>query len=253
MRIRKYEVNLESPWIAVIYFFRHHRFIRTLHLIAYTLGIFVPMSKNHVLIFDFDGTIADTFHYLLRIGNRLSDEFHFKKIEPGEVEALRSTSVLDAVRHLGVPLLKIPTIIARAKKELHKEIASVEPVDGLKETLLQLKSLGCQLGILTSNSSKNVTSFLENHEMDFFDFVRATPKIWSKNRSLRALMDDRNLALSEVIYIGDETRDIIAAKKAGIRSAAVTWGYNARNTLEAHQPDYLVHRPRQLFRLLKPA
>jgi phosphoglycolate phosphatase len=208
------------------------------------------MNKNHALIFDFDGTIADTFHYLLRISNRLSEEFHFKKIEPGEVEDLKGKTVRETIRHLNIPLLKIPMIIARAKRELHKEMALVEPIQGLKENLLQFKSLGHKMGILTSNSSKNVTVFLENNEMDFFDFICATPKIWSKNRSLKILMDKNHLDPSEVIYIGDETRDIVAAKKAGIRSAAVTWGYNSRKALEAHHPDYLVHSPRELFQVM---
>jgi len=211
------------------------------------------MKKNHVLIFDFDGTIADTFHYLLRIGNRLSEEFQFNKIDPDEVEDMKDKNVQEAIRHLNIPILKVPMIVAKAKSELHKEIASVEPIEGLKEILLQLKSLGHSMGILTSNSSKNVMSFLGNHELNFFDFIRATPKIWSKNWGLKALMDDNHLKLSDVIYIGDETRDIDAAKKAGVRSAAVTWGYNSCKALEAHHPDYLIHNPQELFQLLKPA
>ena len=66
-------------------------------------------------------------------------------------------------------------------------------------------------------------------------------------------MKDKDLKLSEMIYIGDETRDIQAAKKAGIRSAAVTWGYNSRKALEAQSPDYLIHSPQELFHLFQPS
>ncbi len=107
------------------------------------------MKDNPVLIFDFDGTIADTFHYLLRIGNRLSEEFDFNKIKPDEVNEMKDKSVRETIQHLNIPLLKVPMIVARAKKELHKEIASVEPIEGLKEILLQLKSLGHKMGIKT--------------------------------------------------------------------------------------------------------
>jgi HAD superfamily hydrolase (TIGR01549 family) len=207
------------------------------------------MKKNPVLIFDFDGTIADTFHYLLKIGNRLSEEFHFNKIHPDEVNDMKDKSVHETIQHLNIPLLKVPMIVAKAKKELHKEIASVEPIEGLKEILLQLKSLGHKMGILTSNSSKNVMDFLKHNELDLFDFIGTTSKIWSKNWGLKTLMEDNGLTLSEVIYIGDETRDIKAAKKAGVRSAAVTWGYNSRKVLEAQNPDYLIHTPQELFKL----
>ena len=140
-------------------------------------------------------------------------------------------------------------IIARAKTELHKEIASVEPIKDLKETLLKIKSLGHKIGILTSNSSKNVTDFLQHNELNFFDFISTTSKIWSKNWGLKNIIDDNGLELSDVIYIGDETRDIGAAKKAGIRSAAVTWGYNSRKALKAQNPDYLLHSPKELLQL----
>ncbi|MBN1869004.1 MAG: HAD-IA family hydrolase [Candidatus Omnitrophica bacterium] len=207
------------------------------------------MNNNPVLIFDFDGTIADTFHYLLRIGNRLSEEFHFNKIRPDEVEEMKDKNVQETIRHLNIPLLKIPMIVAKAKKELHKEIDSVEPIEGLKEILLQLKSKGHKMGILTSNSSKNVLGFLKNNGLDFFDFIYTTSKIWSKNWGLLSLMNENGLKCSEVIYVGDETRDIKAAQKAGIRCAAVTWGYNSQKALEAQHPDYLIHSPKDLLQL----
>jgi phosphoglycolate phosphatase-like HAD superfamily hydrolase len=207
------------------------------------------MNKKHVLIFDFDGTIANTFYYILRIANRLSDEFQFNKISPNEVENLKNKNVYEAIQHLNIPLLKVPMIVAKAKNELNKEINSIEPIEGLKEILLQMKFFGHQMGILTSNSSKNVMEFLNNHQLNFFDFIQTTPKIWSKNRSLKTLMNANKLQLSDVIYIGDETRDIDAAKKAGVRSAAVTWGYNSSKALEARNPDYLIHTPKDLARL----
>ena len=131
------------------------------------------MKKDPVLIFDFDGTIADTFHYLLKIGNRLSEEFNFNKIDSDEINDMKDKTVRETIRHLNIPLLKVPMIVAKAKKELHKEIDSVEPIKDLKETLLQIKSLGHQMGILTSNSSKNVMGFLEllNHDADLFGFL----------------------------------------------------------------------------------
>lgn len=209
------------------------------------------MLKNSTLIFDFDGTIADTFHYLIRIGNRLAEEFGFSRIEPGEVDHLKDKNVRETIAHLNIPLLKIPMIVAKAKKELYKEITSVEPIDGLKDILLQLKKLGLKMGIVTSNSANNVMGFLDNNNLNFFDFVHTTSKIWSKNRSLKFLIQEYQLITSKVVYIGDETRDIIAAQKAGICSIAVTWGYNSTKALIAHQPDYLIHTPQELVQLFQ--
>jgi len=211
----------------------------------------MPMNKQFLLIFDFDGTIADTFHYLIKIGNRLSKEFGFKQIKEDEIDGMKDKSVLETIKHLNIPFLMIPMIVAKAKKELHKEIDSVKPIDGLKEALQQLKSLGFKMGILTSNSMKNVVGFLKNNEIDLFDFIHATPKIWSKNRSLLGLIEEYLTEGAEPIYIGDETRDIIAAQKAGVRCAAVTWGYNSPKALQGQSPDYIVNDPQDLIRLFQ--
>ena len=203
--------------------------------------------KNSILVFDFDGTIADTFENLLRISNTLSAEFNYSKIEPNEVEELKNKSSQEIIEYLGVPIMKIPTIVAKAKNKLHHEMAFIKPVAGLKEILLKLKSFGFCIGILSSNSQENVMKFLKKHHLDFFDFITTTSKIWSKNTSLKKLMVNLKADPAEVIYIGDETRDILAAKKAGVKVIAVTWGYNSSKALKALQPDYLVHSPEDLM------
>jgi len=126
------------------------------------------MNTNDVLIFDFDGTIADTLHFLIEIINRLSKEFGFKTIAAHEITELKDKSVGEVIQHLNIPLLKVPIIAAKARIELHKEIKSVQPAEGLKDMLQQLKSLGVKMGILTSNSLKNVMEFLKHNELDLF-------------------------------------------------------------------------------------
>jgi len=205
--------------------------------------------KNNVLVFDFDGTIADTFHYILNLSNQFSSEFNFKEIAPHEVEGMKDKTSQEVIKHLGVPLFKIPFIVAKAKKELEKDISEIQPVEGLKEILRQLKNFGYKMGILSSNSSENVLKFLKNHDLDFFDFIGTTSKIWSKNTSLSKLMQDEGLSPETTVYVGDETRDIEAAKKAGVKCVAVTWGYNSQKALKKHNPDYLVTKPDELFQL----
>ncbi len=208
------------------------------------------MSNNiKMLIFDFDGTIADTFQQTMLITNILSDEFNFKKVYPHEVELLKGKTVQEVIRHLNVPILKIPNIVAKARSELHKQINSIEPVDGLNEILSLLKQAGVQMGILTTNSQKNVEYFLKTNNLEIFDFIHSTSRVWGKNHGLRKLMSEQKLAPEEILYIGDETRDIEAAKKEGIKVVAVTWGYNSHALLERFDPDFIVHTPAELLQI----
>jgi len=207
--------------------------------------------KNSILIFDFDGTIADTFQNILNISNRLASEFKFKRIEPHEKEEMKDKTSKEVTKLLEVPLMKIPAIVAKAKKELHKEMNDVKPTEGFEETLIELKKWCKSIGILTSNSSENVLKFLESHNLDIFDFITTTSKIWSKNTGLKKLMKKHEFDSKDVLYVGDETRDIEAAKKVGIKVIAVSWGYNSSKALAKHKPDYLIHNPKELLGLFK--
>ncbi len=209
----------------------------------------LSFMKNHVLIFDFDGTIADTFQFILDLSEQLAKDFHFKKIKPQEIDQLKNNTLTQTIQHLNIPILKIPLILARTRKEIHKNITQIEPIKGLADVLLQIKNLDIKMGILSSNSTKNIKKFLKNHNLDLFDFINSSSKLWGKNHSLTRIIKRNRLPFKKILYVGDETRDIEAAKKIGIKSIAVTWGYNSAKALKAKKPDYLVHTPKQLIQL----
>jgi phosphoglycolate phosphatase len=208
------------------------------------------MSNNiKMLLFDFDGTLADTFQHTMRITNILSDEFKFKKVHDHEVEFLKGKTVHEIIKHLNVPILKIPSIVTKARSELHKQIDSIQPIEGLKEILPLFKRAGLRMGILTTNSQDNVKKFLDMHDLKMFDFIVSTSRVWGKNHGINKLLKQENLSHSDLLYVGDETRDIEAAQKAGVRVVAVTWGYNSYRALEKFQPDYIAHTPAELFNI----
>ena len=88
--------------------------------------------------------------------------------------------------------------------------------------LKKLKSEGYKLGIFSSNSTDNVTKFLKIHGLDFFDHITTYPRIWKKHKGLKKFMKRNFFKPNQIIYIGDETRDAVAARKAKIKFAAVT-------------------------------
>lgn len=206
--------------------------------------------KIKVLIFDFDGTIADTFHSMIEISNHLAGEFNFKKIEAHEVEDYKDKTSQEMLKLLNVSILKVPRIALRAKKELNKKIHTIKPVKGLTEILREIKSLDYKMGILTSNSLENVNKFLKHHDLDLFDFVVTSSRFWGKNHGLKKLILQKGYAPQDILYVGDETRDIEAARKSGISITAVTWGYNSFQALKNFKPDYILHSPQELLQLL---
>lgn len=208
------------------------------------------MKHKKIIIFDFDGTIADSLHIVVKIINHLSEKYGYRKMTPGREEEFRGKSFQEAVRDAGLISFRLPFIIRAGKIELAKRMDQVQPFRGMPSTLKALHDNGFQLGIITSNSQPNVREFLDRHDMlNMFDFIY-TSSMLGKKKLLNRAMKTYGLKPNQVIYVGDETRDIEAAKQAGVECIAVSWGYNSKPILEEYQPHYLLDTPHQLTDLL---
>lgn len=215
------------------------------------VGKFVPVPKPiQCLIFDFDGTIADTMQQSLRIVNRLAAKYGFRALTEEEVPKAREMGTSEFIRFMKVPRLKIPRILAEGRRLLHDEIHTIKPIPGFAEVLPQLKKKVPHMGIITSNAKENVEAFLERHKLRYFDFISISPKLTGKAKNLKATMKVFTLDEAEVAYVGDETRDIKAAKKADVIPVAVTWGFNNETALRGRGPKHVVHHPRELLELI---
>ena len=64
------------------------------------------------------------------------------------------------------------------------------------------------------------------------------------------IIEKNKLNYSETYYVGDEVRDIKAAKKAGIYSIGVTWGYNGKTIMDKENPDLVADKPQDIIKFL---
>ena len=201
-----------------------------------------------VILFDFDGTIADTYQAVANITNQLSDEFGYKALNEEELLLIKNLSSREIVKRSEISIFKLPFLVRRIRLELNKEIAELDAIPDMVRVLLKLKKRNYILGIVTSNIEENVDIFLNKHGLDsVFSFMYSGTAIFGKHRVLRQVIKERKLEKSDVIYVGDETRDVRSARKSGIAMIAVSWGFNAAEILQEHKPDYLVDRPQELL------
>lgn len=203
-----------------------------------------------VIVFDFDGTLADTFEIAFEIVNKLADEFRFRKLTREDLEHARDMRTRELMKFLGVSPTKLSRIGARGTAALHAQIDRVVPLPGIPELVRELHRRHFALGIITSNSEDNVRTFLRNHDLDLFQFVRSSSKLLGKAREIKQVMKNFHFAPGDMLFVGDETRDIEAAHKAGIPIAAVSWGYNSRRSLLGMNPGKLYDRPENLLEIL---
>lgn len=207
-------------------------------------------SRPSLLLFDFDGTIADTFQAGVEILNLMAPDFGYRPLAPADVPRARDMRTRELMRFLGIPATRMAKISERGKAELHKRMGEVVPLAGMADLVRQLKQDGFQLGILTSNSVENVSAFLKRFDLEIFDFVHTSSKLSGKGRVIRKILKERKLTARQVLLIGDEVRDIEAAQETGIHIAAVTWGYNSRLAIESQKPDHLIESPNDLRELV---
>lgn len=203
------------------------------------------------LIFDFDGTIADTLSEGFSIFNQLARENDFQPVSQEQLTELRALDTTELLTRLDIPKRKIPLLVTKGLRLLRSRIRDLPLIEGMAEVLPQLRKRADCFGILTSNAVDNVEAFLEAHGLrDLFTFISSTSKLTGKAKHLRAIARTFSLRSEQMLYIGDEIRDLRAARKAHIPAVAVTWGLNSEASLAAEHPRFLVHSPSELLEIL---
>ncbi len=201
------------------------------------------------IIFDFDGVIVDTAHHYAHIFNELADGFRCKKVQEEDVDLLKSMSADEILKHLNITWWKLPWVVVRMKWEVNKHVEELPLVPGIPEVLHELRERGFSLAILTTNSKKNVKDYLLHHDLEFFDQLLGNTGVKNKWRSILKFSRRFKVAKKDMLYIGDEVRDIHSCRRAGISVAAVTWGYNSGERLKAEDPDFFVDTPEGLIQM----
>lgn len=204
-----------------------------------------------LLVFDFDGTIADTLSDSLEIVNQLAVEFGFNQLHDEDLARAKDMTLAQLIRFLRIPKRKVPILLARGRKMLRSRIETTPLCAGMGETLQRLQEEGWPMGVLTSNSRENVEAFCKAHQLNPFYFISSVSRLSGKHKYIRSILRTFSFRSDQILYIGDEARDVKAAKKVRVPMAACTWGYNSEAALKLYKPEFLVNEPAELLEVLQ--
>ncbi len=205
---------------------------------------------NKYCVFDFDGTIADSGIVVLDLLNELSVKYNFKPIQVNDVNNLLKLSIKERCELLNISLYKLPFLMIDLKKRYNKNIVSLKIFKDMYNTIYKLKNMGINLIILSSNSKENIQKFLTKNNMDVFVEIYSSNNLFGKEKVIDKFIKNYNVNKQDIIYIGDEERDIIACKKSDIRVIAVTWGYDSFYLLNKNNPDFIVNKPNEIINIV---
>lgn len=188
-------------------------------------------------VFDFDGTLADSFPYFISVFNTLAARYRFRPVAADEVEGLRHLGAGEMMRHVGLPRWKLPFVARAFTRMMAREAGTVELFPGTEAMLGHLAGRGVRLALVSSNSRANVARVLGDATLARFDHVACGAPIFGKRRRILQTLRACGVRADEAIYIGDQPTDAQAARAAGVAFGAVTWGYAAPAALLALQPE----------------
>lgn len=211
-----------------------------------------PRGPYAAVIFDFDGTLSDSGDWFLSIADELADRFNFRRVAPGEVEGLRGKTTGEVIRHVGIPRWKLPRIGKYVQARFREDAARIHLFPGVSEMLARLNDEGVRIAICTSNSEENARLILGAENVARVECFESGASLFGKAPKFKRLMKRMGLATDQVISIGDETRDLMAARKVGIAAGVVLWGYANREILAQLHPDVMFETPDAIVDLLTP-
>jgi phosphoglycolate phosphatase len=190
-----------------------------------------------LIIFDFDGVLADSGPWMESVFNDIARKFGFREVDAEGIEKLRNMGAREGMRMLGVRLWHLPKI-AKHLRAINAQ-ADIDLVPGVPQMLDRLSARGIKLAIVSSNAESNVRRVLGPLASHIGAFSCGA-SMFGKARKLKAVARAAGVPFDQVLCIGDETRDIEAARRVGLPCAASTWGYATEAAMQKVGPDYIL-------------
>ncbi len=211
------------------------------------------------LTFDMDGTLGDTHSLCVEAYRRCTRELTGRLPSAQEVEEKFGVSDRGVLGQLlgmdpedeRLPIAKLVEVYER----LHTRMAP-GPVEGIRETLEELRGMGLLLAVITGKEHYTALPTLRRYGMEnsFQRVLYGTPSHNNKAEQLTSLLNTWKLSASELIYVGDMPSDIRMAHEAGVRIINAAWAAEATRWREeclALKPDFRLTHVSELCPLVK--
>ena len=208
------------------------------------------MPKYKLVLFDSDGTLADTLPWASAAFNQLAEKYGFNQASHADHEAFRHLSMKEMLRRAKIPLWRLPLLVTGIRKLMAEHVHEFSLFDGISESLKQLSRSGVILGIVSSNSRENVSAILGSENAALIKHFACSASLFGKAPKLRSVLRASGVSAHEAIYIGDETRDAEAAHKVGMAYGAVAWGYHPLDMLRSQSSAEYFTQPSEIGRKL---
>lgn len=209
-------------------------------------------EPKKVFIFDFDGTLADSAPIIRSIYTDLAAKKKWKVLTDEDYEMLRHGTIRDARRWSGIPIWQYPLLVRAVKKLMTLEAEKVSLFPGTAELVKKLHGHNSDLYVLSRNAPSTIYKVFERYGIEDKIQVlnRRKRSFGSKAAAITELIRKKKYDKKHIWMIGDEVRDIQAAKSAGVNSVAIEWGIQDISILERFEPTKVAATVSELQQIL---
>lgn len=208
--------------------------------------------KYRMVIFDFDGTLADSFPFFALTFNELADAHGFRRVDAAEASAMRELGAREIMREVGLPAWKLPRVARDFTARMQASAASVSLFAGIDAALSHLSRQGVALAIVSSNAQSTICRILGPANTALIGDFECGMSMFGKAARLRSLLRRARMPGHQSLYVGDQSTDLEAARAAGMAAGAVGWGYASIASLRALHPEESFETVQELHRLAEP-
>lgn len=196
------------------------------------------------IAFDFDGTLADSYYLAKEYFDLAAKDSGIESLSKEQILKMREQKLtfkmaLRILKQKRIGIFKIAKLVKNLTLELLQSKRKLHLFQGMPLLLNELKDAGAKLYIISYNRFNVIEEELKvNKCLSLFDEIYALDLFHNKEEKLKELMSKLKIKQREIIYIGDEVRDVDFAHKIDIGVIAVSWGFNTKKALREHKPEY---------------
>ncbi len=203
-----------------------------------------------LLIFDFDGTLANSFPWVLGILDELAEKFKAIPLDREMLDEIKTYPPRKIMKMHNVPVWKLPAILKFTRSRMRTNGDSIHCFEGVDDLLRSLKQRNIHMALVTTNTCETVKRVLGEDLYNLFQHFEDKVSIFGKPAALKRIARKSGFHRSEMLAIGDEIRDIVAAKKVNIPFGAVSWGFSSIESLTMHSPEHTFTEMGQILDLM---
>lgn len=210
-------------------------------------------NENKCVVFDFDGTLADTEGFLRHIYSDIAREKKWVALDRKKFRNLFTASIWDAALWARFRPWRLAHLVNQSRLRLQARSDEIAVFPGMKEVIKKLDKDGFDIYALSRNWQSTVQLVVDKNGLGSVVHVMEKPGFFSKHKSVRKLLEQKNYQKDVTWMVGDEVRDLYAAKRAGVPFIAVTWGFQDQKTLKTFKPSAIAKKPEDILKIVQKA